>query len=126
VKYAAKNPWWAAMSATPTMLPSVDSILICSVYVQFQTEESKKWMSVPAASARGMWLRHPSHRPNPPGNAKVSSKPKEQKVLRDNKIPNLKHQITNKSQISIFNDQNIHQRCIEWFRKPSIADNDAG
>jgi hypothetical protein len=25
----------------------------------------------------------------------------------ENKIPNFKHQITNKSQISIFNDQNI-------------------
>ena len=30
------------------------------------------------------------------------------------KIPNLKHQITNKSQISIFNDQNLPDKDIVW------------
>jgi hypothetical protein len=32
-----------------------------------------------------------------------------------NKIPNHKHQITNKSQISIFNDQNILRNSIALF-----------
>jgi hypothetical protein len=39
------------------------------------------------------------------------------KTLLENKIPNLKYQITNKSQISIFNDQNIHHSCIASLRK---------
>ena len=42
------------------------------------------------------------------GDVKVNSKPVNLMVLSKNKIPNLKHQITNKSQISIFNDQNYH------------------
>jgi len=43
------------------------------------------------------------------------------------KIPNLKYQITNKSQISIFNDQNIHHKRIASLRKPvSAGDATAG
>ena len=34
------------------------------------------------------------------------------------KIPNLKHQMTNKSQISIYNDPNIHYRCFHGFTNP--------
>jgi predicted AAA+ superfamily ATPase len=37
------------------------------------------------------------------------------------KIPNLKHQITNKSQISIFNDQNFHQSDVAVFRQLKSA-----
>jgi hypothetical protein len=44
-----------------------------------------------------------------------------QNVLKDNKIPNLKHQITNKSQITIFNDRNIHHRSTASLRKPKSA-----
>jgi hypothetical protein len=32
----------------------------------------------------------------------------------ETKIPNYKHQITNKSQTSIINDQNIPYSCITW------------
>jgi hypothetical protein len=46
------------------------------------------------------------------GNAKVNSNPVYQKILYSKKIPNLKHQITNKYQISIFNDQNEHHSFI--------------
>jgi len=35
----------------------------------------------------------------------------------DHKIPNFKHQITNKSQISISNDRNIHLSCFAWIAK---------
>jgi len=38
-------------------------------------------------------------------------------------IPNLKLQITNKSQISIFNDQNIQRGCRLWQHKPLLAGN---
>ena len=34
------------------------------------------------------------------------------------KIPNLKHQITNKSQISITNDRNILRNCTGSLKKP--------
>ena len=40
------------------------------------------------------------------------------------KIPNFKHQITNKSQISIFNDQRIHHNRITSFGKPGYAGDD--
>ena len=44
------------------------------------------------------------------GGVKVKSKLKHmRKVLKENKISNLKHQIPNKSQTSISNDQNIYQ-----------------
>jgi hypothetical protein len=43
----------------------------------------------------------------------------------DNKIPNHKHQNTNKSQITIFNDQNIHPSCIASLLKSESAGNDA-
>ena len=36
------------------------------------------------------------------------------------KISNLKLQITNKSQTSIFNDQNMHHNSIEWHRKTQV------
>jgi len=45
-------------------------------------------------------------------------------VLSDDEIPNLKHQIANKSQLSIFNDQYIHYISISPLRKPASADND--
>jgi len=37
------------------------------------------------------------------------------------KIPNLKHQIANKSQISMFNDQNIQHPYFASLLKPSSA-----
>ena len=37
--------------------------------------------------------------------------------LADTKIPNLKHQITNKSQCTIINDQNNHHRWFELLLK---------
>jgi hypothetical protein len=43
--------------------------------------------------------------------------------LQDNKISNLKHQITNKSQISIFNDQNFHQSFIASLCNKGFAGN---
>jgi len=48
-----------------------------------------------------------------------------QKILISNKISNLRHQITNKTQFSIFNDQNLHHNCIESIRKLIFADYDA-
>jgi len=39
------------------------------------------------------------------------------KVLYNIKISKSKHQITNKSQITIFNDQNSHRGCILETRK---------
>ena len=39
------------------------------------------------------------------------------------KIPNLKHQITNKSQTSISNDQNIHRSWSVSFRNAYTAEN---
>jgi hypothetical protein len=48
-----------------------------------------------------------------------------QKAVSNIKIPNLKHQITNKFQISIFNDQNIHLICIASLRKSRPAGQDA-
>jgi hypothetical protein len=47
------------------------------------------------------------------------------KVLYANKIPNLKHQITNKSQITIFNDQNIHCSWVLSYRKPNSPNDNA-
>ena len=44
---------------------------------------------------------------------------------KDNKIPNLKHQITNKSQNSIFNDQNIHPNWLASICNPWSAGDDA-
>jgi hypothetical protein len=49
----------------------------------------------------------------------------DQMVYLNNKIPNLKHQISNKSQISIFNDQNIHHSFIVALCKPWVARDDA-
>jgi len=50
-----------------------------------------------------------------------------QKDLQYNKIPKFKHQITNKSQITIFNDQNSNYCCIESLRKPlQPVDSDIG
>jgi len=46
-------------------------------------------------------------------------------ALKDNKIPKLKHQITNKSQNPIFNDQNIHPSWLASIRKPKFAGDDA-
>jgi len=37
------------------------------------------------------------------------------KSIQDNKIPNFKHQITNKSQIPISNDQNFVRDSIPFF-----------
>jgi len=48
-----------------------------------------------------------------------------QKALGENKIPNLKHQITNKFQISIINDQNILPNWPSSIRKPGSAGDDA-
>jgi hypothetical protein len=47
------------------------------------------------------------------------------KALGDNEIPNLKHQITNKSQITIFNDQNILPSWLSSIRRPWPAGDDA-
>ena len=55
------------------------------------------------------------------GNFKVDSNPLSHKVLESHKIPNPKHQITNKSQITIFNDQNIDHSCSTSPRKPWFA-----
>jgi hypothetical protein len=44
--------------------------------------------------------------------------------VQDNKIPNLKRQITKKFQIPIFNDQNIHHSSIASLRKPGSAGDD--
>ena len=40
-------------------------------------------------------------------------------TLEENKIPNLKHQITNKSQFPILNDQNSHQNFIVSLQEPN-------
>jgi hypothetical protein len=48
-----------------------------------------------------------------------------QEILQDNKIPNLKHQNTNKSQIAIFNDPKIHYSRIVSLGKPAFDDNNA-
>ena len=45
------------------------------------------------------------------------------KVLYNIKISKSKHQITNKSQITIFNDQNSHRGCILETRKLVSTDN---
>jgi hypothetical protein len=47
-----------------------------------------------------------------------------QKALGENKIPNLKHQITNKSQISIINDQNNLPNWLSSTCKPGSAGDD--
>jgi len=58
------------------------------------------------------------------GNVKITAKQLESGSLIDNKIPNLKHQNTNKSQISIFNVQNIALNCIASFSKSrTVGDN---
>jgi hypothetical protein len=49
----------------------------------------------------------------------------QQKGFSRNKITKFKHQITNKSQIKIFNDQNIHQRCMVLLRLPMSVGDDA-
>ena len=41
------------------------------------------------------------------------------------KIPNLKYQITNKFQISIFNDPNIHHSCIASHHQLRASGRDA-
>ena len=48
-----------------------------------------------------------------------------QSVLEDNKIPNLNHQITNKSQITIFKGQNAHRSRITLFSKSDSSDDNA-
>jgi len=45
------------------------------------------------------------------------------KSFQKNKIPNPKHQISNKSQISITNDQNIHSNCVVSLRKLLSVEN---
>ncbi|MGD2014671.1 MAG: hypothetical protein PVG84_13025 [Desulfobacterales bacterium] len=55
----------------------------------------------------------------------VNSKSIALEVLSDNKVTNLKHQITNKSQITIFNDRNTHHSRIVSLRKPGLAGDDA-
>jgi len=39
---------------------------------------------------------------------------KSYRILPNNKIPNIKHQITNKSQIPITSDQNRMVSCLEF------------
>jgi hypothetical protein len=51
--------------------------------------------------------------------------PRQQGNIKDNKIPNPKHQITNKSQITIFNDRNTHHSCFASLRKHWSAGDDA-
>ena len=44
------------------------------------------------------------------------------RTLEENKIPNLKHQITNKSQFLILNDQNSHQSFIVSLQERNYRD----
>lgn len=44
------------------------------------------------------------------------------RTLEENKIPNLKHQITNISQFPVLNDQNSHQSFSVSLREPNSKD----
>jgi uncharacterized protein (DUF58 family) len=57
--------------------------------------------------------------------ALLRPQPNESVVNKKNEIPNLKQQITNKSQISKINDQNNHHRRIATLYKPWAAKDDA-
>ena len=79
-------------------------------------------MLTPRVNADGVQAgnlpENPIHRK---GNVKVTSKPFGFDHSIRIEISNLKHQITNKFQIPIFNDQNFHQSCIEFVFIPWFA-----
>jgi len=49
----------------------------------------------------------------------LAGKPQQNEFM-DNEIPNRKHQITNKSQITISNDQNLRHRWVTWVHNHAL------